>query len=151
VTDEQLIGMLAVTTRTACYEMTSSQLAALAESIAQAEALPAKPHWDRKAVAYATALELLGDATGDPGLVRLAGLAASWACDLAVAVGPSADGIILGSRRRLLAHLRAGDAEAAGLEVEKHLRVLSFMERLFCGGKGKAGACCRPEVPRSAA
>ena len=55
---------------------------------------------------------MLGDAAGDPVLVRLAGLAAGWTYGLAVAAGPAADGIILGSRRRLLGHLRAGDVSA---------------------------------------
>jgi GntR family transcriptional regulator, transcriptional repressor for pyruvate dehydrogenase complex len=151
VTDEQLIGMLTVTTRTACQDMTDSHLAALADGVAQAEALPAKPYWDKKAVAHAAVIGMLGDATGDPVLMRLAGLAAGWTYDLAVAVGPSADGIILGSRRRLLAHLRAGDAEAAGQEIEKHLRVLSFMEQLFHGGQQRTGARRTPDAPRSAA
>ena len=140
VTDEDLIAMLAVTARKACRRMTAGQLGALSGSVAQAESLPARPYWDRKAVAYAEAIRLLGDMTDDPVLIRLAGLAAGWTYDLAVAAGPGADGIILGSRRRLLGHLRAGDAEAAGLEVENHLRALRFMERISrgSGGKGKA-------------
>ena len=142
VTDEQLIGMLAVTTRTACRHMTQCHLAALTDSVAQAESLPAKPHWDQKAVAHAAVIGMLGDATGDPVLVRLAGLAAGWTYDLAVTAGPAADGIILGSRRRLLRHLRAGDADAAAQEIEKHLQVLSMMERLAQGGS---------QAPRAAA
>ena len=140
VTDEDLIAMLAVTTRTACRRMTIGQFGALSGSVAQAESLPARPYWDRKAVAHAEAIRLLGDMTGDPVLIRLAGLGAGWTYDLAVAAGPRADGIILGSRRRLLGHLRAGDAEAAGFEIENHLHVLSFMEQISrgTGGKGKA-------------
>jgi DNA-binding GntR family transcriptional regulator len=34
------------------------------------------------------------------------------------------------SRRRLLAHLRAGDGDAAALEMERHLRSLLYMRRL---------------------
>jgi GntR family transcriptional repressor for pyruvate dehydrogenase complex len=139
VTDEDLIAMLAVTARTACHRMTTCQLAVLSGSVAQAESMPAKPFWDRKAVAHAEAIGLLGDMTGDPVLTRLAGLAVGWTYDLAVAAGPAADGIILNSRRRLLRHLRAGDAEAAGQELEKHLRVLRFMERLCRGAGGRAG------------
>jgi DNA-binding GntR family transcriptional regulator len=142
VTNEQLIGMLAVTTRAACNRMTAYHLAVLTDGVAQAESLPAKPYWDRKAVAHAAVIGMLGDATGDPVLVWLSGLAAGWTYDLAVTAGPAADGIILGSRRRLLAHLRAGDAEAAAQEIEKHLRVLSMMERLARG---------RNSAPRTAA
>jgi DNA-binding FadR family transcriptional regulator len=140
VTDEELIGMLAVTARTACRLMTPGRLAALSGTVAQAEAVPARPYWDRRAVAHAEAIELLGAVTGDPVLGRVAGLAAAWTYDLAVAAGPGADGIILGSRRRLLRHLRAGDAEAAGQEVEAHLRALRFMGRISRGGGRKAAA-----------
>jgi hypothetical protein len=38
--------------------------------------------------------------------------------------------MIISSRRRLLAHLRAGDADAAEREMEANLRVLHFMWRL---------------------
>jgi DNA-binding FadR family transcriptional regulator len=140
VTDEDLIAMLAVTARTACRRMTTCQLVAFTGSVAQAESMPAKPYWERKAVAHAEAIGMLGDMTGDPVLTRLAVLAAGWTYDLAVAAGPAADGIILNSRRRLLGHLQAGDAEAAGQEMEKHLRVLHFMERLARGGRGKVKA-----------
>jgi hypothetical protein len=43
---------------------------------------------------------------------------------------PAADGMIASSRRRLLAHLSAGQADGAALEMEAHLRVLHFMWRL---------------------
>src|SRR6185437_1362787 len=56
VTNEQLIGMLAVTTQTACRQMTPCHLKALTDGVAQAESLPAKPHWDRKAVAHAAVI-----------------------------------------------------------------------------------------------
>jgi GntR family transcriptional regulator, transcriptional repressor for pyruvate dehydrogenase complex len=151
MTDEQLIGMLGLTTRVAGRQMTSSHLAALADGVAQAESLRARPYWERKAVAHAAVIGMLGDATGDPVLMRMAGLGAGWTYDLAVASGPGADGIILGSRRRLLGHLRAGDAEAAGQEIELHLRALSFMERLSRGGTGEADARRSPDTPRSAA
>jgi hypothetical protein len=51
-----------------------------------------------------------------------------------IAAGRTADGMITSSRRRLLAHLSGGDFEGAALEMEKHLRVLHYMERLAdCG------------------
>jgi DNA-binding GntR family transcriptional regulator len=154
VTDEELIGMLAVTAGMACRRMTPGDLAALSDSVAQAESVPARPYWDRRAAAHAEVIGMLGALTADPVLGRLASLAAGWAYDLAIAAGPGADGIILGSRRRLLRHLRAGDAEAAGRELEAHLRVLRFMGRLSRGGRGgtgKAGPGRQPRAPRSAA
>ncbi len=41
--------------------------------------------------------------------------------------GRAADSMIVSSRRRLLAHLCAGDGEGAALEMGKHLRGLHFM------------------------
>jgi hypothetical protein len=143
VTDEELIDMLAVTARMACRRMTHRQLTAFTETVAQTESLPAKPCWDKKAVAHAEAIGLLGDSTGDPVLMRVAGQAVGWAPDLAVRAGPAADGIIRNSRHRLLRHLRLGDAEAAGREIEAHLRVLCVMARL-CRASVAEPAARRP-------
>ena len=54
-------------------------------------------------------------------------------------VGPAADGMIVGSRQRLLTHLRAGDADEAALEMEHHLRGLHYMARLT----GSSASCAR--------
>jgi DNA-binding GntR family transcriptional regulator len=138
VTDEQLIQLMAAAVRAGCARMTADQLGALAASVAQAESLPARPWWERRAVAHAETIGLLGTMTGDPALTRVAGLAAGWTYDLAMAAGVAADAIILASRRRLLRDLRASDADAAGREIERHLRALSFMARLSAGdGRGK--------------
>lgn len=151
VTDEDLIAMLAITARTACRRITPGQLASFSGSVAQAESLPAKPYWNRKAVAHAEVIGILGDVTGDPVLMRLAGLAVGWTYDLAVAAGPGADGIILGSRRRLIGHLRAGEVDAAGQEIESHLRVLAFLGRLSRSGRSKAAPVRLAHAPCSAA
>jgi DNA-binding GntR family transcriptional regulator len=124
VTDEGLILMLAVAVETACRRMTPGHLAALSASVAQAASLPARSYWERKALAHAETISMLGQVTGDPALIRVAGHAAGLTYDLAVAAGPVADETVLNSRRRLLSHLRAGEAEAAGQEVEHHLRGL---------------------------
>jgi hypothetical protein len=49
--------------------------------------------------------------------------------EVMLAVGWTADGMIVSSRRRLLAHLRTGDGDAAALEMERHLRSLLYMWR----------------------
>jgi len=54
--------------------------------------------------------------------------------ELMLAVGRAANGMIVSSRRRLLAHMRAGDGEGAALEMEKHLRGLLYMWRLALPG-----------------
>jgi hypothetical protein len=50
--------------------------------------------------------------------------------DLMLAVGPGANGMITGSRHRLLQRLRVSDPDGAALEMENHLRALHFMWRL---------------------
>jgi hypothetical protein len=78
----------------ACRWMMTGQLGALSDSTEQAAGLPAWFQRDRRATAYAEAFTLLGVATGDPVLMRLAGLAAGWMQDPMTA-GPAADGLIL--------------------------------------------------------
>ena len=131
--EEGLISMQATTARIACQRMTARHLRALSDSVEQAACIPARFQWERKATVHAEFFNLLGDATGDPVLARLAGSATGWMHDLAVTVGPAADGIILSSRRRLLDRLRARDADGAAHEMEHHLRGLHYMRRLACG------------------
>ena len=128
--DEALISMQGTIVRIACQRMRSAYLKALSDSVQQAACLPVHLTWDRKAAAHAELFNLLGDATGDPVLARVAGLAVGWTHDLAVRVGPVADSIILNSRRRLLNFLSAGDADGAAREMERHLSGLAFMGRL---------------------
>jgi DNA-binding FadR family transcriptional regulator len=49
---------------------------------------------------------------------------------LMLAAGRRADGLIASSRQRLLACLRARDADGAAFEMEQYLRGLHFMWRL---------------------
>jgi DNA-binding FadR family transcriptional regulator len=128
--DEALISMQGTIVRIACQRMRSAYLKALSDSVQQAACLPVQLAWDRKAAAHAELFNLLGDATGDPVLARLAGVAVGWTHNLAVSVGPVADGIILNSRRRLLDCLTAGDADGAAHEMERHLSGLCFMSRV---------------------
>jgi hypothetical protein len=137
MTDEQLIQLMAAIVRSGCERMTAAQFAAVTASVTQAESLPARPWWDKKAVAHAETIALLGVITGDPALTRVAGLAAGWIYDLAMAAGVAADGVILASRRRLLHDLQTADAAAAAQEIEKHLRALRFMARLSAGGQDR--------------
>jgi DNA-binding FadR family transcriptional regulator len=49
-----------------------------------------------------------------------------------VTVGPTADDIIANSRRRLLALIRARDADGAGREMEQHVKGLSWIVERRC-------------------
>ena len=55
-----------------------------------------------------------------------------------VTVGPAADDIIASSRRRLLALIRARDADGAGREMEQHVEGLSWIVERRCVPVGEA-------------
>ena len=122
---EEVIGELAMAARIACEQMTEPALNAVRDTIERACRLQAKPSWARKAAAHAEIYPLLAGMAGQ----TAAADGTSLIRELMSAVGPIADGMITSSRRRLLAHLSAGDADAAALETETHLRVLHFMWR----------------------
>jgi DNA-binding FadR family transcriptional regulator len=113
----------------ACEQMTEAALRALRDSVDRASGLPARPGWERKAAAHAEIFTLLADLAGHRAAGQAGGPAAAMR-QLLLTVGPAADGMIASSRRRLLAHLSAGQADGAALEMEAHLRVLHYMWRL---------------------
>ena len=87
--------------------------------------MPATFAWDRKAAAHAEIVNLLADVAADPVLALLVRNLPGHLYELIATAGPAADDIIAGSRRRLLALIRAGDADGAGREMEQHLEGLS--------------------------
>jgi GntR family transcriptional regulator, transcriptional repressor for pyruvate dehydrogenase complex len=138
MTEDVMISLLLVATRSACRQMTPQHLNALHASFEEASCLSARPDWEHKAAAHAELFNVLGDLTDDCDLARLVSPAAGWLHDLVVTVGPAADGIILSSRRRLLRLLRAKDADGAAREMERHLKGLCYMGRLACGARAGA-------------
>ena len=123
--DDEPIRVAGLAARVACQRMTAGYLRALSDSIEQVCYLPATFAWDRKATAYAEIVNLLADAAADPILALLVRNLPGHLYDLMVTVGPTADDIIANSRRRLLALIRARDADGAGREMEQHLEGLS--------------------------
>ena len=136
---EELIHLLATATHIACGKMPGPRLADLRASLDQACAIPAEFGWERKAAAHAEFFNALGDAAG-PSLALVFGQGAGLAYDLMITASRTADGIVINSRKRMLAHLRARDAEAAALEMEKHLSTLHFMGRLAIPPSQRASA-----------
>jgi DNA-binding GntR family transcriptional regulator len=129
--DEELICWCVIATRAACVRMTTRHLKALQDSVGQACCLPAGFAWDSRACAHAQIVNLLADVIADhpiPAMVTTEAVGALH--DLMVAVGPTADGMITSSRHRLLALMRAGDADGAAAEMEHHLGGLRLMARL---------------------
>lgn len=127
--DDELIRVHAMATRAACARMTTMRLSALRDSAEHASCLPGKSAWDRRAAAHAEIFILLARMTDDPVLAPVLLGAADDVHHLVLVAGPAANGMIVSSRRRLLAYMRAGDADGAALEMEKHLRGLHFMSR----------------------
>jgi GntR family transcriptional regulator, transcriptional repressor for pyruvate dehydrogenase complex len=114
----------------ACARMTVRHLTELHDSVERACGLRAGSQWARKAAAHAEIFSLLADMVDDPLLAPLLTGCTAHVQEVMLAIGRAADGMTVSSRRRLLAHLRAGDGDAAALEMERHLRSLLYMGRL---------------------
>ncbi len=136
--DDELIRVHAIATRAACTRMTTTRLRALHDSVEHASCLRGKSAWDRRAAAHAEIFILLARMTDDPVLALVLLSAADDVHHLVLVAGPAANGMIVSSRQRLLANMRAGDTDGAALEMERHLRALHFMSRLV-GGNPETG------------
>ena len=121
--------------RSAFDRMTAAALQNLSDSVEEASRMPSQPGWARKAAAYAGTFRLLAEVTGD----RAPDGAAGFVRDLMTAVGPGANGMIVSAQRRLLAHLRTGNADHAARELANHLSALHYMSRLSGAQRTKAG------------
>lgn len=137
---DELIQLLGAATRIAGTRITSPRLAALRASLDQACSVPAEFGWERKAAAHAEFLNALADAADNPHLARVLSQGTGFAYDLMITAGRTADGIVINSRRRMLASLRAGDADEAAREIEKHLSTLHFIGRLTAPRPQRASA-----------
>jgi WhiB family transcriptional regulator, redox-sensing transcriptional regulator len=120
--------------RSAFGRMTAAALQNLSDSVEEASRMPSQPGWARKAAAYAGTFRLLAEVTGD----RAPDGAAGFVRDLMTAVGPGANGMIVSAQRRLLAHLRTGNADHAARELANHLSALHYMSRLSGAQRTKA-------------
>jgi DNA-binding FadR family transcriptional regulator len=145
--NEELIQALATATRIACMTITSQRQAALQASLDQACDTPTGFGWGRKAAAHAEFFTALAEAAGDPRLTTVFNHGAGLVYDLMMDAGPAANGIVTNSRKRMLAHLRAGDAEQAALEMEKNLGILHFMGRLAGPPVRRASAQLKTKQP----
>ncbi len=138
--EEGMIQAQAMAARIACARMTILHLTELHDSVERACRLTARSQWDRKAAAHAEIFRLLANLADDPLLAPLLTGAGAYMREAMLAVGRGADGMIVSSRRRLLAHLRVGDGEGAALEMERHLRGLLYMWRLARPGRQAAAS-----------
>jgi WhiB family redox-sensing transcriptional regulator len=127
---EELIRLQASAALAACEQMTVAAQQVLRDSVDLASRLPTSAGWERRAAAQAEIFDLLAEVTDNRAAAAVLRGAARPVRDLILSAGPAANGMITGSRQRMLACLRAGDAKAAALELEQHLRALHFMSRL---------------------
>jgi GntR family transcriptional repressor for pyruvate dehydrogenase complex len=116
-----LVHLYVLAVRRACERMTPQHLKALNDSVEQACCIPAGLDWDRKATAHAEFVNLLADAAANPVFPLLLRNVPGQLHALMSAAGPAADAVIAASRRRLMARLRAGDADGAAREIEEHV------------------------------
>jgi DNA-binding FadR family transcriptional regulator len=133
--EEGMIQAQAMAARMACAQVTTLHLTALHDSVERASCLADRSQWGHKAAAHAEIFSLLADVVDDPLLAPLLTGGAAYMREVMLAVGRAADGRIVSSRWRLLAHIRAGDGDGAALEMERHLRSLLYMWRLALTGR----------------
>lgn len=137
---EELIQLLATAVSIVGARIHGPCLSDLRASLDQACAVPVECGWERKAAAHAEFFNALADAAAHPRLTPVFGQGAGFAYDLMITAGRAADGIVINSRKRVLAALRAGDVDAAALEMEQHFRTLHFMGRLAIPSGQRASA-----------
>ena len=123
-----MIQAQAMAARLACARMTMVHLTELHDSVERACGLAGRSQWGRKTAVHAEIFSLLADLVDDPLLAPLLTGRAGYVREMMLVVGRAADGMIVSSRRRLLAHMRGGDGEGAALEMERRLR-----GRCICG------------------
>jgi hypothetical protein len=126
---EELMQVHGAATRIACVRITARHLAVLQDRIQYAAGLPARTAWDRRAAAYGQVFTLLAAAAGDSVVAAVLSTGAEHLRDLAIGAGPEAAGIMASAHRRLLAHVRARDADAAAAEMEDLFRALHVTRR----------------------
>lgn len=140
---KELIGPQVTAVRIACGKMTAPHLDALRDSVDRACLVPATLGWNSKAAAHAEIFAVLAAGVNDPVVAPVLASGAGLAYDLMVAAGRRVDGMIAASRRRLLAHLLAGDTDAAAQEMEQHLSTLHFVWRLAVNESHRASVEAR--------
>jgi GntR family transcriptional regulator, transcriptional repressor for pyruvate dehydrogenase complex len=113
--------------RVACERMTEEYLQALYDNVNEAAQAAGEGDWERTALVHVEFHNLLADATGNPVMSILMRSMADLLRDLALAIGPSSDDVIVRSRRRLLRHLRNRDGDKAAEEMRRYLNRLHRM------------------------
>jgi DNA-binding FadR family transcriptional regulator len=121
---EARVWLSEVVVRVACERLTEEDLAALEENIALATKADKAGNFQQRADLHREFHNLLAAATRNPIITITMEGVMEVMREFVKTIGPSDNAYTLPSRRRLLKHLRARDADAAVAEMNK------FLERL---------------------
>lgn len=127
---EARVWLSEVVVRVACERLTEQDLLALEENIALATKADKAGNFQQRADLHREFHNLLAASTRNPIIqITMEGVMEVMR-EFVKAIGPSENAYTLPSRRRLLKHLRARDADAAVAEMNKFLQRLqaSYME-----------------------
>lgn len=120
-----------VIVRVACTRADDEMLDRLDANVEEASRLSDARDWERKAAVNVHFHTLLTEATGNPVLVAMMKGLMDVMLRIVLSVGPTEGDVVLRSRRTLMKHLRARDADAAVDEMYRHLQ---RMEKLWLDG-----------------
>jgi GntR family transcriptional repressor for pyruvate dehydrogenase complex len=121
---EARIWLEAVVVREACRRASPADLAALRQNVADAEAADKAGDFPRRAEKNIEFHRILAGMTGNPIMVVLVGGVLDVLRQFIQSIGDYPNRHVLPSRRRFIAHLEAGDADAAVAEMEASLKKL---------------------------
>lgn len=129
---EARIWLEAVIVREACRRATPDDIAALRRNVAETEAAMAVDDFPQRAEKNIEFHRILARMTGNPMMELLVNAVLDVLRGFIRSIGAYPNHHVLPSRRRFIAHLEAGDAEAAVAEMEASLKRLqrSYLSRL---------------------
>jgi DNA-binding FadR family transcriptional regulator len=107
--------------RVVCERVSEQELAEMAANVDEAERLTELGDWNAKMLVHLEFNKLLAKATQNPLMIIVSESMSDIVHDVVAAVGPTRNGFMVRSRRRLLARLRARDADGAEAEMRNHL------------------------------
>lgn len=129
---EARIWLEAVVVREACRRATADDLAALRRNVAETEAAWASGDFPLRAEKNIEFHRLLARMTGNPIMEVLVGAVLDVLRGFIRSIGEHPNVHVLPSRRRFIAHMESGDADAAVAEMEASLKRLqrTYLSRL---------------------
>jgi DNA-binding FadR family transcriptional regulator len=129
--------------RAACRRLTEDELAALERNVAEATRCFASGELQGKAALNMEFHTILARASGNPVMSAIVDALMDIVGQIVSRIGPERNDLTLQSRRRLLVHLRARDADAAAAEMADQIR--GVHDRYLAVARGE------PSAPNAAA